>query len=551
MRRTASWACAALAMVMGQAQNTAGLLVVNGRIWTGEPARPWAEALAARGERLVAVGSEQEARRATGGGPRVIDARGRMVTPGFIDSHLHLLEGGFRLTAVQLREARSRQEFVDRIARYAGKLAEGAWVTGGDWDHENWGGQLPQRNWIDPVTPHNPVWVKRLDGHMGLANSLALKAAGVTRETPDPDGGAIVRDDKGEPTGVLKDNAMTLVERVKPEPGSESKDAAMEAAMRHVAGDGITSVHHMGSWADLEVFERARRAGRLRTRVYAAVPLATWERLRDRVRTTERGDGWLRTGLLKGFVDGSLGSRTAAFDEPFPGTPQDRGLLVNPPERLHEWIRGADAAGLHVAVHAIGDRANRILLDIYEKVAAENGPRDRRFRIEHAQHLSKPLVERLARAGVIASMQPYHAIDDGRWAEKVIGAERLPGMYMFASLLERRAHMAFGSDWFVAPPSVAMGLYAAVTRRTLDGKNTGGWVPREKIDVEAALRAYTAGGAYASFEEKEKGTLAPGKLADFVILNKDVTRLRGEELQDVKVDMTAVGGQIVYERQDR
>jgi len=549
MRRTVWWSGAVLAIVMGQAQDSSSLLVINARIWTGEPARPWAQALAARGERIVAVGSEQEARRAAAGA-RVIDARGRMVTPGFIDSHIHLLEGGFRLTSVQLREARSRQEFIDRIARYAGKLPEGAWVTGGDWDHENWGGQLPQRNWIDAATPRNPVWVKRLDGHMALANTQALKAAGITRDTPDPDGGAIVRDKKGEPTGVLKDNAMALVERVKPEPGSESKDAALEAAMRHVARDGITSVHHMGSWEDLEVFERAHRAGRLRTRMYAAVPLATWARLRDRVRTSGRGDAWLRTGLLKGFVDGSLGSRTAAFEQAFAGTPQDRGLLVNPPERLHEWIRGADASGLHVAVHAIGDRANRILLDIYERTAAENGARDRRFRIEHAQHFSKRLVERLAEAGVIASMQPYHAIDDGRWAAKVIGTERLQGIYMFASLLERRAHLAFGSDWFVAPSSVAMGLYAAVTRRTLDGKNPDGWVPREKIDAESALRAYTAGGAYASFEEKDKGTLAPGKLADFVILNKDVTRLRGEELQEVKADMTVVGGRIVHEKQE-
>jgi predicted amidohydrolase YtcJ len=432
------------------------LVVRNARVWTGDPSKPWVDSIAVKGDRIAVVKGDRIA--AAGGvaasAKRVIDAGGRLVTPGFIDSHIHFLEGGFRLTQVQLRDARTRDEFVRRIGDYARKLPAGAWITGGDWDHSLWGGELPTRDWIDPVTPNHPVWVTRLDGHMGLANSAALAKARLTRDTADPDGGAIVRNAKSEPTGILKDNAMGLVGRAVTPPSATQQDDALDAAMRYVAAQGVTSVHHMGSWSDFEVFERAHSSRRLKTRIYAAVPLSTWERLRDHVKARGRGDAWLRTGVLKGFVDGSLGSKTAAMIEPFEDSPGDRGLLVNPPERLHEWIRGADAAGLYVAVHAIGDRANRLLLDIYEKVIAENGPRDRRFRIEHAQHLAAPDIPRFGRLGVIASMQPYHAIDDGRWAESLIGARRARGTYAFRALLDSTARLAFGSDWFVATPIV-------------------------------------------------------------------------------------------------
>jgi predicted amidohydrolase YtcJ len=537
-------ALGALWIVMTVAAQDYDLVVRNARVWTGETPQPWADSIAVKLGRIAAVGDVRGAAR------RTIDAQGRLVTPGFIDSHVHFLEGGFRLTQVQLREARTKADFVGRIAGFASKLPPGAWITGGDWDHSLWGGELPARQWIDAITSRHPVWVTRLDGHMGLANSLALKAAQVTAETADPDGGSIVRDPKGEPTGVLKDNAMQLVARVIAAPGEDSKDRALEAAMRYVAERGVTTVHHMGSWADLEVFERANRAGRLTTRIYAAVPLSSWENLRDRVRERGRGGEWLHVGLLKGFVDGSLGSRTAAMEEPFEdagaANPADRGLLVNPPERLYQWIKGADAAGLHVAVHAIGDRANRILLDIFERVAGGNGARDRRFRVEHAQHLRREDIPRFGRLGVIASMQPYHAIDDGRWAEKLIGARRAEGTYAFRSLIDTNATLAFGSDWFVAPPSVTEGLYAAVTRATLDGLRPSGWVSAEKISVKEALRAYTAAGAYAAFEEKEKGTLAVGKYADFVMLDADVTSIEPRRLRDVRVAMTVVGGRVVF-----
>ena len=522
------------------------LAIVNARIWTGDPRRPWVDAIAASADRLVAVGSSAEVRKLATASTRIIDAHGMMVVPGFIDSHVHFLDGGFGLASVQLRDARTPQEFVRRIAEYARTIPAGTWITNGDWDHEQWGGELPRRDWIDSVTPNNPVWINRLDGHMALANGATLRAAGITSATRDVPGGTIVRDEHGEPTGILKDNAQSLVDRAIPDRTPEQEDRALDAAMRYVAGNGVTSVHNMGSWNDLAVFERAHAAGRLITRIYAAVPLSTWERLRDTVHARGRGDAWLSIGGLKGFVDGSLGSHTAAMLQPFSDAPNDTGLFVNSPDDLYRWTSGADKAGLNVIVHAIGDRAIRTQLDIYERVEHENGPRDRRFRIEHAQHIAPSDLPRFARLGVIASMQPYHAIDDGRWAEKVIGHERGKTTYAFRSLLDAGTRLAFGSDWFVAPATPLEGIYAAVTRRTLDGAHPNGWYPEQKIGVEDALRAYTSGGAYASFDERDKGVLATGKLADFVMIDRDITRVPPEMIREARVMMTVVGGKIVH-----
>jgi len=529
---------------------------VNGRVWTGDSARPEAEAVAIAGERIAAVGSSAEIR-ALAGNAEVVDLGGQFVTPGFIDTHVHFLEAGSRLASVQLRDAATREEFVARIRAFAATVPAGTWILGGDWDHTLWGGELPHRAWIDAVTPDHPVWVTRLDGHMSLANTAALRAAGVGDRVSDVPGGAIIRDPDGRITGLLKDNAESLVADRIPPASAEMRDRALQAAMTHVAERGVTTVHHMGhnsaAWEELEVFARAWRAGTLRTRIYAGVPLSSWARLDSTVRARVYGpeglgDAWLRVGLLKALVDGSLGSHTAAFHQPFTDAPGDSGLFINTPEDLHTWISGADRAGLHVTVHAIGDRANGMLLDLFGRVASENGYRDRRFRVEHAQHLASVDVPRFAQLGVIASMQPYHAIDDGRWAERVIGPERIKTTYAFRDLISAGAHVAFGSDWFVAPPTPLEGIHAAVTRQTLDGANPDGWVPAQRITVEEALRAYTREGAYASFEEGAKGMLAPGMLADLVVLERDPRVIPPVEIRSVRVMRTVVGGRTVYQR---
>ena len=524
------------------------LAVVNARIWTGDPKRPWVDALAATGDRITVVGTSAAVKKLATASTRVVDARGMMVVPGFIDSHVHFIAGGFGLSSVQLRDAKTPAEFIRRIKAYAATLQPGAWITEGNWDHEQWGGELPRRAWIDSVTPNNPVWINRLDGHMGLANSAALRAAGVDANTPDVPGGTIVRGADRAPTGILKDNAQSLIDRAVAEPSAEVIDRAVDAAFGYLAGNGVTSVHNMGTFADLTAFQRAERDGRMKTRIYAVVPLASWAQLRDTVAAHGRGNAWLHIGGLKGFVDGSLGSHTAAMLQPFTDAPNDTGLFVNTPEHLYEWTSGADKAGLQVIVHAIGDKAIRTQLDIYQRVEREDGARDRRFRIEHLQHIAPADIPRVPALGVVASMQPYHAIDDGRWAEKVIGHERAKTTYAFRSLVDAHARLAFGSDWFVAPATPIEGIYAAVTRRTLDDKHPGGWIPEQKITVEQALKAYTSGAAYAEFAEQEKGTLAPGMLADFVVLDRDLTRIAPETIRDTKIVMTVVGGKPTFER---
>ena len=385
-----------LCTTIGGAQQ-ASLAVIHARVWTGNVAHPWAEALAANGNTILAVGDTAAIQKFIAPRTRVLDARGGMVTPGFIDSHVHFLEGGLNLRSVQLRDVRTKEEFVARIKAFAATAPPGTWITGGDWDHQNWGGELPRKDWIDAATPRNPVWINRMDGHMSLANSLALAAAKVGKDTREVEGGAIVRDASGEPTGILKDNAKSLVDRAMPAPSAQMMDRALDAAMKYVAQNGVTSVVHMGTWSDLEVFRRAQKEGRLRTRIRAAVPLATWERLAQTVAREGRGDDFLSIGCLKAFVDGSLGSHTAAFLEPFTDAPKDTGLLVNQPDDLYRWTSGATRAGLQVMVHAIGDRAIRLQLDIFDRVRNEQNPPDPRFRIEHAQHIAPADLPRFAR----------------------------------------------------------------------------------------------------------------------------------------------------------
>jgi predicted amidohydrolase YtcJ len=526
-------------------------LVVYGKVWTGDSARPWAQAVAVRGDRIVLVGDSNAVAPLVGSATKVISSPKGMVTPGFMDGHLHFIDGGFQLASVDLRPANSPAEFVARLKAYALEKKPGEWIVGGDWDHERWpGSPLPTRAWIDSVTPGNPVFLSRLDGHMALANSAALRAAHLDRGTRDIPGGVIVRDPAtGEPTGVLKDEAMGAVYRVIPAPTDAQRDAALRRALAHAASKGVTGFANMSvDPADLHTYLRAKRAGTLTARAALYFPLSTWHAVADTIAKLGRGDNWVWIGGVKGFVDGSLGSRTALFFDPYDDDSTTRGLMVTPEDSLRAWIGAADSVGLQIAVHAIGERANALILAIYDSISAAHPPRDHRFRVEHAQHLRRADISRLARSGVVASMQPYHVIDDGRWAERRIGPSRIKTTYAFRSLLDQGGHLAFGSDWTVAPMDPILGVYAAVTRRTLDGKHPEGWVPEQKITVEEALRAYTAGNAYGIFAERSRGKLAPGYLADLVVLDQDLTTIPASAIERAAVVATVVGGRIVFQQ---
>ncbi len=530
------------------------LIIVNANIHTMDPSQPLAQAVAIVGNRIVAVGADEELKKLAGRGTRTIDAKKQLIVPGFNDAHVHFLSGGFQLSSVNLRDAASPQEFAERIRKFAEHLPAGRWITGGDWDHERWpDAKLPTHELIDRHTPNTPVFVSRLDGHMALANSLALKLAGVTRQTPDPPGGVIVRDPgTGEPTGILKDAAQSFVWRVIPESSFDEKLAAARAATNHAASLGVTSVQDMSAGTEVGIYQTLLDRGELKTRIYAVAPLPAWERLARTGVRAHFGSEMLRIGGLKGFADGSLGSTTALFYEPYHDAPETRGIAgdeMYPEGAMLNRVREADRAGLHVMIHAIGDRANDLILSIYEQVERENGQRDRRFRIEHAQHLRPQDIARFSRDKVIASMQPYHAIDDGRWAEKRIGKERAKTTYAFRSLLDSGAVLAFGTDWTVAPLDPVLSIYAAVTRRTLDGKNSNGWVPEQKITVEEAVRAYTVGSAFAEFQDEVKGTIAMRKLADLAILSGDIFKIDPKDIEKVKVVMTILDGRVVYEAQ--
>ncbi len=561
--------CLYLSAAPAAAETPTDMVVRNARIWTGvapaperAPGAAEPTALAVRGERLIAVGTEAEIAPFIGPGTRVIDAGGKRLLPGFIDSHTHFFSGGESLLGADLRLAASREEFVARFADYARKIPAGRWITNVTWDHERWpGAPLPTREWIDAAAGDHPVFIPRLDGHMALANTRALAIAGIHREMKDPEGGSIVRDPStGEPTGVLKeDSAMNLVFRTIPPPSPAELTEALDAAMAEAARRGVTSVVDFGNWpewplfAEWPVYQKARAEGKLTVRVSFRTPISLWEAQRDLVASdakTGRGDEWLALGGFKGYADGSLGSSTAIFFEPYSDAPETSGIFAGdmyPEGEMERRIVAADALGFQTSIHAIGERGNAAILDIYERVAKANGARDRRLRIEHAQHLRRSDVARFARLGVVASMQPFHEADDGRWADKRLGTERSRDSYVFRSLLDAGAHLAFGTDWPIAPLDPMLGVAAAVTRRTLDGKNPGGWHPEQKITVAEALAAYTSGSAYAAFAEDDKGSLAPGKLADFVLMSDDPLAVAPEELETVHAVLTVVGGRIVFE----
>lgn len=530
----------------------ADVIFTNGIVWTGDPAQPRAEALAIKGGRILALGATRDIARLAGSSTRRVDLAGRLMIPGFIDNHTHFVSGGFQLLGIDLRIARTQEEFARTIGVRAA-ASPGRWITGGDWDHDAWpGGALPSKELVDPLTPSTPVFVQRYDGHMALANTVALKAAGITPETPDPPGGTIVRDvSTGAPTGILKDAAMDLVYRILPDPSEPEMLEAARAALAEARRLGVTSVQDVSSPGDVALYRRLKERGELTARMYCRLPIALTDTLILQGVRSGSGDAWIRIGALKAFADGSLGSSTALFGEPYLSDTTTRGLPsdILMDGRLESWALRADRAGLQLAIHAIGDSANQRVLDLFETIIARNPRWDRRFRIEHAQHIRPADFARFARLGVIASVQPYHAIDDGRWAEGRIGPERCRTTYPFRSFLDHGVITCFGSDWTVGPLNPLEGIYAAVTRRTTDGKNPGGWIPQERITVEEALRAYTVTNAYAAFEERDKGSIVPGKFADLVVLSKNILTIPPEEIARVVVDLTVVDGTVVYQRE--
>lgn len=535
-----------------QSKPAADLIITGAKIWTVDKTMPSAEAVAVLGERIVAVGSSADVDAWRGPHTRVIDAAGKLLLPGFNDAHVHFVSGGKQLDSVQLNDASSPQEFARRIADRTKLTPKGEWITGGNWDETKWNpSNLPTKELIDGLTPDTPVFVSRYDGHMGLANSMALRLAGITSKTPDPPGGRIVRDAQGNPTGALKDAATDYIDKVIPPLSHDQRLRIVKRALAYAASVGVTSVQHMvADYDDIAVYAELLQRGELTTRIYAA-PLIT--QVDDQAKLGighAFGGPYLRIGAVKAFADGSLGSGTAYFYEPFLNQGNNRGLLsdeMHPISLMRDRYLKADAAGLQICTHAIGDEGISTILDLYADLIKAHGEADRRLRIEHAQHMAAKDFERFAQLHVIASVEPYHAIDDGRFAESRIGHDRASRTYAFRTFLDHGVRLAFGTDWEVAPLDPVITVYAAVTRATLDGKNPNGWFPEQKLSVAEAVEAYTMGSAYAEFQENEKGSITPGKLADMVLLSDDIFSIAPERIRDVKVLKTFVGGKLVWD----
>jgi predicted amidohydrolase YtcJ len=538
-----------LSLILGVAMalQNADTAFVNGRVYVKQGR--FETAIAVAGDRVLAIGDDAAVRAHASKDTRVIDLKGRLVTPGFNDAHVHFLDGGFGLLSVDLRDAKDESDFAARIGKHAASLPKGAWILNGNWDHERWPSQaLPTKSLIDGLTRDNPVSVNRLDGHMVLANSLALKAAGIDRNTKDPFGGTIVRDASGEPTGVLKDNAQDLLYKALPEPSREMNVRAAKAALAHAASLGVTSVQDNSSIDALPTYQQIRAEGGLLARINVWRPVGAMRSLIEAGVRSGLGDDWIRIGAIKILSDGSMGAGTAAFFEPYSDEPSTSGLLLYPVEELNRMIDEADAAGFQLAVHAIGDRANALVLDAFEKVTSARPRAERRLRIEHSQVVRRADLARYAKLRVVASIQPSHCIDDMRWAPKRIGVERCRMAYNFKSFLDAGIPVAFGTDWYVEPLDPRIGLYAAVTRETLLGGPTGGFLPEERISLEAAIDLYTRGSAYAEFADDRKGTLEPGKLADLAVFAADLFRIEPKRILETPVDLTMVGGRVVFER---
>lgn len=576
---TALLAAPATAQRRAANSNQADLLFVNGKVFTSDERGTIHEAVAITGNRIAAVGTTRELQQRFARAARTVDLKGKLITPGFNDAHLHFLGGGLSLLRVDLNGAKSLDEALGRVAARVKELPAGAWLTGRGWDHTLWGGKFPTRQDLDTVAPRNPVILQRVDGHVSWTNSLALKQANVTRATTNPEGGEIEHDAQGEPTGILKETAAGLVARIVPEPSRAEQMQALERALQEARSYGITSINDNSGYETTKLYRDLLKANKLTVRV------AEWQNFEDTVDELKRQraefagykDDPLRLKLtaLKGYVDGTLGSRTAAMLEPFHDDPQNSGIPRRSAEELTRMIVERDAAGFQITLHAIGDRANRMALDGFR--AAASNPHDvgvalqvdtsvgrsevaeikreieqeyaqRRHRIEHAQVVAPSDFRRFAALGVIASMQPSHAISDKRWAGERLGEYRTLGAYAWHLMRSYNVRVPFGTDFPVEPINPYLGLLAAVTRQSTDLDPAGGWQPQERLTIEDAIRCYTTESAYASFEENDKGQIKPGMLADLVVHSRDLLTVKPEDILKTEAVMTIFDGKVVFER---
>jgi predicted amidohydrolase YtcJ len=531
------------------------VVYLHGRMYTNDPAHPWAEAMAIRDGKIRCVGKIDYVLLECGGNDpsaETVQLKGKFVMPGFNDAHVHLGGAAADMLSVRLNGVASIEELEKRVAEAVAQHQEGEWITGSGWDHTLWADKkFPTKQELDAVAPKNPVFLMHVSGHVAVANTLALVHGEIKRDTPNPPGGMIERDADGAATGMLEeDSAMSLVSARIPDLKSDQRRRGIQMVFADAAKNGVTSAQDFSDWSDFLVYVQLKEEGKLTLRITEWLPflLPTNELLNMRAQggTT---DPWLRTGALKAYTDGALGSRTAALLAPYSDDPSTSGILTNDPDKLRAMAIERDKAGFQLNFHAIGDRANRVALDVFEAVAKANGPRDRRDRVEHAQIVAPEDLPRFARLKVIASMQPSHETTDMRWASGRIGPDRAKGAYAWASLERSGAHLAFGTDYPVEPINPLRGLYACVTRELPDGGPAGGWQPQEKISLDDCIRDYTSGSAYAQFEEGKKGELKAGEYADFIILSDDLTKIPPQQFTKTTVLLTVVGGRTVYSQE--
>jgi hypothetical protein len=534
----------------------AELVILNGKVLTIDKDNPYAQAVAIKGERIIAVGKTSEiSALIEKGSTKVIDAAGRLVIPGFNDAHVHF--GPLDPDYIELRYTTDPSFITQKVKAQVARLQPGELIRGGHWEHEMFiDKKWPTKELIDKVSPDNPVMLSRADGHSVLVNSYVLKASGITKNTPDPFGGVIQKDPMtGEPTGIIKENAGEMIKtgEIKPISTAEEEKARLWQgyllALKEARELGVTSIQVPGS-ADFEAYEKLQKNGELTCRIDIGKSLTAdtilLKNYLELKKHYPKDGNWIRFGYLKAFMDGTLGSGTALMFEPFTDNPSSSGLALMPYEEMEKMIITADKLGFQIGVHAIGDKGNNWVLNAYEKAENVNGKHDSRHRVEHAQTLQPSDIPRFARLGVIASMQPTHCISDKKFCEKRIGPERAKGAYAWKSLTDAGAILAFGTDYQVEPLNPMEGLYAAVTRKDRLGEEGEGWHPEQKIKMEEAIKYYTLGSAYSQFMEDRKGMIKTGFLADIVIVDRDLLTISENEIMKTRVDYTITGGKVVY-----